>query len=137
MVWRKSAWGKPGDEHRSAHEARHVAEREARAPVWMEPDTALDERETEALYEGVLSELPTRCRAVFAFIRDERRSYREAAARFGISVGLVVADVQRAERHLAARLLDTRIQKETAFRALRTARKRRRTPSARRVTTAS
>src|SRR5258705_11530069 len=37
MVWRKSAWGKRGDEHRSAHEAQHVAEREARAPVWIEP----------------------------------------------------------------------------------------------------
>ena len=131
MVWRKSAWGRRGEQHRHEFEMQHVAERDACVPVWMEPDKVLDERDTQVLFRRALSELPARCRAVFTFIRDGRGSYRDAAARFEISVGLVVADMRRAERHLAARLLEKRTRPVTALNGQRTLDRQRRTRSTR------
>lgn len=106
MTWRQHAYANRRTTHRRAREARYLAECGARTPAWMDPARVLDESEESMLRERALAELPARCRAAWLLVREEGVTYRSVSRRLGISCGLVVAHVARAEQHLASRLVD-------------------------------
>ena len=85
-------------------EAEHVREWTAGTHAWMRPDEALEARELEAFYEGVLSSLPPACRRAYELVREEEMSYIEAAARLGVTRAAVSANVKRALSRLRAAL---------------------------------
>jgi RNA polymerase sigma-70 factor (ECF subfamily) len=94
--------------NRKEREEQFMAERSARCPEWMNPARGCEQREEELIRAQALEELPENCRSAFLLVRDEGATRREVARRLGISFGLVVNHVARAERHLADRLINVR-----------------------------
>jgi RNA polymerase sigma-70 factor (ECF subfamily) len=60
--------------------------------------------ELDAAVQQAIAELPPRCRAIFVLRRREQLSYREIAARLGISLGTVKSQMWRATLRLRAKL---------------------------------
>jgi len=60
--------------------------------------------ELDAAVQRAIAELPPRCRAIFVLRRREQLSYREIAARLGVSLGTVKSQMWRATLRLRARL---------------------------------
>lgn len=89
-------------------EEQFMAERTARCPAWMNPAHEVEQREEEVTRAQALEELPEKCRNAFLLVREHGVTHRAVARRLGISLGLVVKHVARAERHLADRLIHVR-----------------------------
>ena len=107
MTWRKYATHMRDNARRRSREKQYMAERTAVTPGWMNPGVAIEEQEDHQLYERTLDELPAVCRSTFLLVRECGMTYRDAAQREGISLGMVAKRIARAERFLADRLLDT------------------------------
>lgn len=94
--------------NRKEREEQFMAERSARCPEWMDPARRFEEREEVLIRAQALEELPEKCRSAYLLVREEGVTRREVARRLGISFGLVVNHVARAERQLADRLIHVR-----------------------------
>jgi len=108
MTRNKLSTLKERKKNRREREEQFMAERSARCPEWMNPVRGCEQREEERIRAQALEELPLKCRSAFLLVRDGGVSRREAARKLGISFGLVVNHVARAERHLADRLINVR-----------------------------
>jgi RNA polymerase sigma-70 factor (ECF subfamily) len=64
--------------------------------LWVEPDAEMEIRELQDRIRAVLADMPPRMHEVFILIRDEELTYKEAAARLGISVKTVHTQICRA-----------------------------------------
>lgn len=73
-------------------------------PVPTDPQSLMEESELFEQYERLLAELPDRCREVFCLVKEEGRSYAEAAETMHISVRTVDAQMQKALHHLRSNL---------------------------------
>ena len=62
------------------------------------PEAQWLEREYEALYTNTLASLPPQCRLAFLAVREEGKSYAEAAQALGISAKMVGKHINRAHR---------------------------------------
>ncbi len=66
--------------------------------AWMEPDAAVHEEELEQFRERTIAELPEGCRRTYTLVREEGRTYEEAAVELGVSRSTVHAHVVLAQR---------------------------------------
>ena len=94
--------------NRREREEQFMAERSACCPEWMNPARGWEQQEEELIRSQALEELPLKCRSAFLLVRDGGVSRREAGRKVGVSFGLVVNHVARAERHLADCLINVR-----------------------------
>lgn len=108
MTRNKLSTLKEKKKHRKEREEQFMAERSARCPEWMDPARRFEEREEVLIRARALEELPKKCRSAYLLVREDGVTRREVARRLGISFGLVVNHVARAERHLADRLIHVR-----------------------------
>lgn len=83
-----------------------VNESEDDATDMLSPDAQqlLEESELFEQYERLLSELPERCREVFMLVKEDGKSYAEAAEELQISVKTVDAQMQKALQYLRSNL---------------------------------
>ncbi len=68
------------------------------------PEDILLNDELVLVYIRALEELPPRCREVFILVREQKRSYKEAANQLNISTKTVDAQLQKAIRHIKNRI---------------------------------
>ncbi len=68
------------------------------------PEDLLLRDELDAAVQRAVGRLPARCRAVFMLRRREQLSYREIAARLGVSLGTVKSQMWRATLRLREQL---------------------------------
>jgi RNA polymerase sigma factor (sigma-70 family) len=94
------------DRRRARRDAEYLRERLASVHTWMDPEAQWMERECQALYDKTLASLPPRCRAAFVAVREEERSYAEAAKELGISVKMVAKRITQAQRVFRLALLE-------------------------------
>lgn len=88
--------------HREDREAEHLRELTESTHAWMEPELVMEERELSEFHAAVLASLPAMCRTTYLLIREADVSYAEAAARLGVTVSAVTANVVRAQRRFRA-----------------------------------
>ncbi len=94
-------------ERRAAErDAEYMREREASVHTWMDPEAQWMERECTALYDNTLALLPPPCAAAFVAVREDGRSYAEAAQHLGISVKMVAKHMTHAHRVFRRALLE-------------------------------
>jgi RNA polymerase sigma factor (sigma-70 family) len=67
-------------------------------------ETALLDREDEALFENAVAALPAHYRHTLVLHHVQGRTYREIAELTGISIGTVMSRLSRARRHLIIRM---------------------------------
>jgi RNA polymerase sigma-70 factor (ECF subfamily) len=88
-VWR-------GSQRRAALDRAWVENRSSAMPAWAEPGADLEARELHQRIREVLMGMPPAMREAFLLVREEELSYKETAARLGISVGTVHTQLSRA-----------------------------------------
>jgi Sigma-70, region 4 len=86
-LWRRAA----------ERDAEYLRERMASIHTWMDPEAQWIERECDELYAKTLASLPPECRATFVAVREDGRSYAEAAKERGISVKMVGKHISQAQ----------------------------------------
>ena len=86
------------DKRRAARDAEYLRELEGYSRTWMDPEAQWLEREYEALYTNTLASLPPQCRLAFLAVREDGKSYAEAAHALGISAKMVGKHINRAHR---------------------------------------
>ena len=86
------------DKRRAARDAEYLRELEGYSRTWMDPEAQWLEREYEALYTNTLASLPPQCRLAFLAVREDGKSYAEAAQALGISAKMVGKHINRAHR---------------------------------------
>src|SRR5262249_41127646 len=67
-----------------------------RTPVWADPAAALDEGELRRHIDASVAAMSVGAREVFLLVRDDGLSYKEVAARLGVSVSTVHTQLSRA-----------------------------------------
>jgi RNA polymerase sigma factor (sigma-70 family) len=83
------------------HDAEHLRDRQDSTPEWMQADRSRDEASMEELRKTLIEKLPVHCRSSYRLVREEGRSYNEAAAILGLSANTVhnhIVDAQRVLR---------------------------------------
>src|SRR4051812_4977519 len=88
-LWRAS-------QRRAATDRAYLEMRSTRTPSWADPAAGIEAEELRARVRETLDRMPPGMRDVFLLIRDEELSYKEAAARLGITVGTVHTQLSRA-----------------------------------------
>jgi len=84
------------NQRRAATDRVYLEMRSARAPAWADPAAGVEAEELRACIRGALDRMPRAMRETFVLVRDEELSYKEAAARLGVSVGTVHTQLSRA-----------------------------------------
>lgn len=87
-------------------DAEYLRERMESVHTWMDPEAQWIERECQELYDRTLASLPPRCQAAFVAVREEGRSYAEAAQVLGSSVKMVAKHITNAQRVFRTALSD-------------------------------
>jgi RNA polymerase sigma-70 factor (ECF subfamily) len=64
--------------------------------TWAQPGAEMEARELQTRIEAAVAAMPPAMRDVFVLVRGRELSYREAAARLGVSVGTVHTQLSRA-----------------------------------------
>jgi RNA polymerase sigma factor (sigma-70 family) len=88
-LWRAS-------ERRSTTERAYLDSRSSGTPAWAQPDGGLEVAELRERIEDTLARMPAGMREAFLLVREDELSYREAAARLGVTVGTVHTQLSRA-----------------------------------------
>ena len=88
-LWRAS-------QRRAATDRAYLDMRAATAPSWADPASALEAEELAGHIDDALARMPRAMRDAFLLVRDEELSYKETAARLGVSVGTVHTQLSRA-----------------------------------------
>jgi RNA polymerase sigma factor (sigma-70 family) len=83
-------------ERRAAMEGAYHEMWVAATRSWNHPGTALELRELEARIAAEVAAMPSGMREVFLLIRGDELSYKEVAARLGVSVSTVHTQISRA-----------------------------------------
>jgi RNA polymerase sigma-70 factor (ECF subfamily) len=83
-------------DRRAALDREYLEMRSRTAPAWVQPGDELEARELRQRLERVLAEMPSAMRQAFLLVREEELSYKEAAARLGVTVGTVHTQLSRA-----------------------------------------
>jgi RNA polymerase sigma factor (sigma-70 family) len=84
------------NQRRAATDRAYLDMRAATPPSWADPGSALEAEELGARIDQVLDQMPRGMRDAFLLVRDEELSYKETAARLGVSVGTVHTQLSRA-----------------------------------------
>ena len=88
-LWRAS-------QRRAATDRAYLDMRSARTPAWADPAAGVEADELRACIRDALDRMPPAMRQTFLLVRDEELSYKQAAARLGVSVGTVHTQLSRA-----------------------------------------
>jgi RNA polymerase sigma-70 factor (ECF subfamily) len=88
-LWRAS-------QRRAATDRAYLEMRSTRTPAWADPAAGVEAEELRARIREALERMPRAMRETFLLIRDEELSYKEAAARLGVTVGTVHTQLSRA-----------------------------------------
>jgi RNA polymerase sigma-70 factor (ECF subfamily) len=83
-------------QRRAALDRAYLEMRSSAMPAWAQPGADLEARELRERIEDVLTHMPSAMRETFLLVREEELSYKETAARLGISVGTVHTQLSRA-----------------------------------------
>src|SRR5688500_5018601 len=83
-------------QRRAALDRAYVEMRSTAMPAWAQPGAELEARELRERIEDCLTHMPSAMRETFLLVREEELSYKETAARLGISVGTVHTQLSRA-----------------------------------------
>jgi RNA polymerase sigma factor (sigma-70 family) len=105
--WRSTA-------RRAAIEGAYHEAWSAATHAWSEPGSSLEIGELHDRIAQVLASMPRRMREVFILIREEELSYKEAAARLGVSVSTIHTQISRASALLRACLAEYRAEANRA-----------------------
>jgi RNA polymerase sigma-70 factor (ECF subfamily) len=88
-LWRAS-------QRRAATDRAYLEMRSTRTPSWADPAAGIEAEELRARIRAALDGMPPAMRETFLLVRDEELSYKQAAARLGVSVGTVHTQLSRA-----------------------------------------
>jgi RNA polymerase sigma factor (sigma-70 family) len=83
-------------ERRAAVDGAYAQMWSSAPPAWAQPGADLEARELRARVEQVMAEMPSAMRETFLLVREDELSYKEAAARLGVSVNTVHKQLSRA-----------------------------------------
>ncbi len=83
-------------QRRAALDRAYLEMRSSAMPAWAQPGADLEARELRERIEDVLAQMPSAMREAFLLVREEELSYKETAARLGITVGTVHTQLSRA-----------------------------------------
>lgn len=83
-------------QRRAATDRAYLEMRSASTPSWADPAGGLEADELRAHIQRTLDRMPHAMRDTFLLVRDEELSYKETAARLGVSVGTVHTQLSRA-----------------------------------------
>jgi RNA polymerase sigma factor (sigma-70 family) len=83
-------------ERRAATDGVYAEMRSSAPPTWAQPGAELEARELRARVEQVMARMPSAMRETFLLVREDELSYKEAAARLGVSVNTVHKQLSRA-----------------------------------------
>jgi RNA polymerase sigma-70 factor (ECF subfamily) len=83
-------------ERRASAEGTYQQMRSTVTQLWAAPEAELEIRELQERIQAAVARMPSGMREVFVLIRDEELTYKEAAARLGISVKTVHTQICRA-----------------------------------------
>jgi RNA polymerase sigma factor (sigma-70 family) len=81
---------------RAARDGTYLQSHAPTIPTWAEPGTTLEASELRARLRRVLGDMPPAMRDAFLLVRDQGLTYKQAAARLGVSVGTVHTQLSRA-----------------------------------------
>jgi RNA polymerase sigma-70 factor, ECF subfamily len=81
---------------RAATDRAYIDMRSAATPAWANPAAGVEADELRACVRKGLERMPPSMRETFLLVRDEELSYKETAARLGVSVGTVHTQLSRA-----------------------------------------
>jgi RNA polymerase sigma factor (sigma-70 family) len=84
------------NQRRAATDRAYLEMRSTRTPAWADPAAGVEAEELRARIREALDGMPPAMRQTFLLVRDEELSYKEAAARLGVSVGTVHTQLSRA-----------------------------------------
>jgi RNA polymerase sigma-70 factor (ECF subfamily) len=65
-------------------------------PAWAQPGSELEAKELDERITAAVAEMPRAMRETFLLVREEELSYKDAAARLGVSVGTIHTQMSRA-----------------------------------------
>ena len=88
-LWRAS-------QRRAATDRAYLEMRSTHTPSWADPAAGVEADELRARIRDALDRMPRAMRETFLLVRDEELSYKEAAARLGVTVGTVHTQLSRA-----------------------------------------
>jgi RNA polymerase sigma-70 factor (ECF subfamily) len=88
-LWRAS-------QRRAATDRAYIDMRAASTPAWANPAAGVEAEELRVCIRKALDRMPPSMRETFLLVRDEELSYKETAARLGVSVGTVHTQLSRA-----------------------------------------
>lgn len=83
-------------QRRAAIDRAYIEMRAASTPAWADPASGIEADELRACIRRALERMPKAMRETFHLVRDEELSYKETAARLGVSVGTVHTQLSRA-----------------------------------------
>ena len=83
-------------QRRAATDRAYIEMRGAATPAWANPASGIEAEELRACIRQALDRMPRAMRETFVLVRDEELSYKEAAARLGVTVGTVHTQLSRA-----------------------------------------
>jgi RNA polymerase sigma-70 factor, ECF subfamily len=84
------------NQRRAATDRAYLDLRSTSTPSWADPAAGVEADELRARIREALERMPRGMRETFVLVRDEELSYKEAAARLGVSVGTVHTQLSRA-----------------------------------------
>jgi RNA polymerase sigma-70 factor, ECF subfamily len=99
----RNAWR--ASQRRAATDRAYLDMRGTRTPAWADPAAGIEAEELRACIREALNAMPRGMREIFLLVRDEELSYKQAAARLGVSVGTVHTQLSRANALLRERVL--------------------------------
>jgi RNA polymerase sigma-70 factor (ECF subfamily) len=88
-IWRAS-------QRRASTDRAYLDMRSSHTPSWADPAAGVEAEELRARIREALERMPRGMRETFLLVRDEELSYKEAAARLGVSVGTIHTQLSRA-----------------------------------------
>ena len=87
-------------DRRAALDRSYLDMRSGNVPSWAQPDSGIEAGELRERIDVAIACMSPAVREAFLLVRDDELSYKEAAARLGISVGTVHAQLSQANRLL-------------------------------------
>jgi RNA polymerase sigma-70 factor (ECF subfamily) len=87
-------------DRRAARDRAYLESQSTEGPTWARPDAGLDASELRVRIAEAVARMPDAMRQTFLLVRQDELSYKEAAARLGVRVGTVHAQLSRANAHL-------------------------------------
>jgi RNA polymerase sigma-70 factor (ECF subfamily) len=84
------------NQRRAANDRAYLDMRSSQTPEWADPAAGVEAEELRARVRAALDQMPRAMHETFLLVRDEELSYKEAAARLGVSVGTVHTQLSRA-----------------------------------------